>query len=390
MTEQQILLEKELDATKGILRLTPCFVPRTSYPGMGRLGLKDYYVSPERGWICERWLASSVETVNPVRVKDEGLSFISFTKGRGQLSLRDAFQLCPGMMLGDKYAREHQNRFGVLTKVLDIGAPIPWHIHARENDARRYWNMNGKEEAYYFLDTEDRGSFPYSHIAVHTHVTEDDLVPILKRWNDDKVLDLSPAYRLNIGEGFHIFPGVPHAPGTALTLEAQEESDVFNLLQAICDGRRIPRDDMLRGLPSEEAVAKLIDWERSRDPFFYKKYHTIPPEIDNPGNEGKGVEHWVYNPNRSRKFCGKEVRVFPHQAIETVEEGGYAVFVWKGRGKIGELKVQGGNPTMDELFVSAEAATQAQSIVNTGDEDLVLYKIFGPDVYKAPIIYDYM
>jgi len=390
MSKEEELLKRELEATNGILRLAPSFVARTLYPGMGRLGLKNYYVGPERGWLCERWLASSVEAVNPVKVQDEGLSFIAFTQGEGKLSLRDALQLLPGRLLGDKYAREHNNRFGVLTKVLDIGTPIPWHIHAREEDAKKYWNMNGKEEAYYFLDTENRGPLPYSHLAVHPDVTEENLLPILKRWNDDKVLDLSPAYRLNIGEGFHIFPGVPHAPGTALTLEAQEESDVYNMLQAVCDGRRIPKEDMLRGLPNEEAVVKLIDWEKARDPFFYKKYHTVPTKIDEPENEGKGVEYWVYNPNRTRKFCGKEVRVFPGKAIESIEQGAYAVFVWKGEGKIGDVKVQGGNINMDELFVSYEAATESHEIVNTGKEELVLYKIFGPDVYKVPIIYDYM
>ena len=390
MSKKEELLDRELDAMNGILRLAPSFVPRTSYPGMGRLGLKDYHLSPERGWICERWLASSVEAVNPVKVQDEGLSFIAFAQGPGRLSLRDALQLLPGRLLGDKYAREHDNRFGVLSKVLDIGAPIPWHIHAREEDAKRYWSMNGKEEAYYFLDTENKGPLPYSHLGVHVDVTENDLLLILKRWNDDKSLDLSPAYRLNIGEGFHIFPGVPHAPGTALTLEVQEESDVYNMLQAVCDGRLIPKEEMLRGLPNEETVVKLIDWERARDPFFYRKYHTVPAKIDEPENEGRGVECWVFNPNRTRKFCGKEVKVFPGKTIESVEEGAYAVLVWKGEGKAGDVKVQGGDPNMDELFVSAEAATQSHHIVNSGKEELVLYKIFGADVYEARIIYDNM
>jgi mannose-6-phosphate isomerase class I len=388
MSKEERLLKEELDSVNGILRLAPAFVPRTSYPGMGRLGLRDYFMGPRRGWICERWLASSVEADNPIKVEDEGLSFIKFTSGAGSLLLREALQLIPGRLLGDRYAREHDNRFGVLTKVLDIGAPIPWHIHAGEEDAKKYWKMNGKEEAYYFLDTEERGPLPYSHLAVHPDVTEEDLLLILKRWNDDEVLDLSPAYRLNIGEGFHVFPGVTHAPGTALTLEAQEESDVFNMLQAVCDGRRTPKEDMLRGLPDEETVVKLIDWEKIRDPLFYSKYHTVPEKIDEPENEGQGIEFWVFNPNRTHKFCGKEVRVFPGKTMESVEKGAYAVFVWKGEGKVGDVEVLAGDPDMDELFVSAEAATQSHEMVNTGKEELVLYKMFGPDVYKAPIIYD--
>jgi len=384
------LLKRELDSHGGVLRLEPTFVARTSYPGLGRLGLKEYYVSPERGWLCERWLASSVEADNPVKVEGEGLSFISLQEGSERVPLRDALRLFPGRMLGDRYAREHENSFGVLTKVLDIGSPIPWHIHAREEDARRYWNSKGKEEAYYFLEAEERGFLPYSHLAMRPDVTEEDLLPILKRWNDDKVLDLSPAYRLNPREGFHIFPGVPHAPGTALTFEIQEESDVYNMLQAVCYGKTIPKDQMLRGLPDEESVVKLIDWERSTDPRFYSKYHTVPEIIENPEYEGKGVELWVFNPNRTRKFSGKEVRVFPGKEVESVEEGAYLAFVWRGEGKIGEVKVRGGEPGMDEVFVSAEAAVEPHKIANTGREELVLYKIFGPDVNRAPIIYEYM
>ncbi len=296
----------------------------------------------------------------------------------------------PDRLLGDRYASEHNNRFGVLTKVLDSGAPIPWHIHPKEEDAKKYWNMNGKEEAYYFLNCENRGPLSYLHLGVHPHVTKNDLLPLLRRWNDDKVLDLSPAYRMNIGEGFHVFPGVPHAPGTALTLEVQEESDAYVTLQAVSYGNKISKEEMLRGLPNEEAVVNLIDWDKSRDPLLYKKYKTSPSKIDDSENEGRGVEYWVFNPNRTRKFCGKEVRVFPRKTIESVEKGACLIFVWKGKGRIGNVKIQGGDPNMDELFLSYEAATQPHKIVNTGKEDLILYKIFGPDVYKMPIIYDYM
>ncbi len=386
MADLERALKRELDLSNGILRLEPTFVPRTLYPGLGRLGLDNYYLGPERGWICERWLASSVEAVNPVKVEDEGLSFISLTHVKGRVRLRDALQIFPGRMLGDRYAREHNNRFGVLTKILDIGSPIPWHIHAKEEDAKRYWNMNGKEEAYYFLDVEEKGPLPYSHLGVHPDVSEDDLLPILKRWNDDKVLDLSPAYRLNVGEGFHIFPGVPHAPGTMLTLEVQEESDVYNILQAVCYGRRIPKEEMLRGLPDEEAVARLIDWERSRDPYFYRKYHMVPEKISDLN--GNGIEYWIFNPNRTWKFSGKEIRVHPRRTVESVEKGAYMLFVWRGEGSVEGIKVKGGVPGMDELFITAEAATEAHRIVNTGREDLIIYKIFGPDVYREPIIYN--
>lgn len=386
--KKEEVLNEELKATNGILRLAPTFVPRTDTTALGRLGVKEFYISPERGYVSERWIASSVEAINPVKVQDEGLSFISFTSRSLNLSLREALQILPGRLLGDKYAEEHENNFGVLTKVLDSGTPIPWHIHANQEDAMKYWNMNGKEEAYYFLDSKIMGPLPYSHLAVHPDVTENELLPILKRWNDDKVLDLSPAYRLNIGEGFHIFPGVPHAPGTALTLEIQEESDVYNTLQAINYGMKIPKEELLFNLPDEEAVVKLIDWGKARDPLFYRKYKMHPTKIVNSNSEDNGVANWVFNPNRTRKFCGKKVSVHPGKTFEGIEKGACAILVWKGEGKIEEVKVQGGNSNMDELFLSDELATQPHKIVNTGKEEMVLYKIFGPEVYKTSIIYN--
>ena len=386
MPDLKHLLNEELDNTGGVLRLKPAFVARTFYPGLGRLGVKRYCVG-KRGWLCERWIASSVLADNPIPLANEGLSFIAFSKVKAELSLEEALELSPVRMLGENYAREHGNRFGVLTKILDIGSPIPWHIHAREGDAKKYWGMKPKEEAYYFLDAPERGSFPYSHIAMHPFVTPEDLLPILRRWNDDKVLDLSPAYRLNIGEGFHTFPGVPHAPGTALTLEVQEESDVYNMLQAFCNGKLLSKDLLLRSLPNEEAVSNLIDWERSTDPNYYKKYHTMPQKVDGSQKEGDGFEKWIFNPNRSSKFSGKELRILPRKGFEIREKGAHAILAWKGRGRVKETKIQAGDALTDELFVTAEAAAEPHMVINTGKEDLVLYKIFGPDVNK-PIIYD--
>jgi hypothetical protein len=130
------LLDKELDLTGGILYLKPAFVARDFYPGLGRLGLKDYCVG-ERGWLCERWIASCVEASNAIPFKNEGLSFIKLSQFDKNLSLLEALQLKPDRMLGEAYAKAHNNRFGVLSKILDIGVPIPWHIHTQEKDAKR-------------------------------------------------------------------------------------------------------------------------------------------------------------------------------------------------------------------------------------------------------------
>ncbi len=386
--KMETAFKQELEEKEGVLRLVPTFVPRDSYRGLHRLGVKKDYVG-KRGWICERWIASCVETSksnNPYRPDDEGISFVSLRREDLSISFKDALTLEPEKMLGKSYSEKHDS-FGVLTKILDIGQPIPWHIHPREEDAKGIWNMNPKEEAYYFLESDNLGPLPYSHLGVHPYVESKDLLQILKRWDDDKVLDLSPAYRLNIREGFHLFAGIPHAPGTALTLELQEESDISNLLQAVVEGKVQNRERMLKGLEDEENVIKLIDWGRSKDPEFYLKYHTTPEATPESKDENY-QEYWVFNPNRTRKFSGKEIRVPKGETYKSVERGAYAILAWKGRGEINGVDIAGGDQNLDELFIGYETATILHTMINTGEEELVFYKIFGPDVNESPIIYD--
>jgi hypothetical protein len=369
------LLDATLDAQGDILRLHAAFVARTFYPGLGRLGLADLSAGA-RGWYCERWIASSVQADNADFLEGEGMGRAELTDG-SLLPLARALALRGGRLLGEAYARRHGGRFGVLAKVLDIGAPIPWHVHAREEDARRFWNSRGKEEAYFFLETDNAGPLPYSHLGVHPDVTSADLLPVLQRWEDDSVLDFSPAYRLNTRRGFHVPPGVPHAPGTALTLELQEESDVYNFLQAVSGGRRLDRSLLLRGLPDEAAVLRLVNWETARRTDFYRVFRTQPtPCLEAPGAR----EMWVFHPRRTSKFSGKEARIEPGAAYTARENGPYALLAWRGHGEVNRVPFAAGQHTRDELFVGARTATEPHALRNTGDEELVLYKVFGPDV----------
>ena len=367
------VLDKELDQKQGVLRLKPTFVAR-NYPGLGRLGIKKFSAG-KRGWLCERWMASSVVVRGQSQIENEGLSELDIEGVK--LSLKDALALSPERMVGKNYAKLHNNRFGVLTKILDIGKPISWHVHPRKEQAKKYWNMNPKEEAYYFLDQPNKGPLPYSHLGMHPDTTKGDLLPILKRWNDDKVLDLSPAYRLNVGEGFLILAGVIHAPGTALTLEAQEESDVGSSFQPMVYGKITSKEQtLLNGPKTEEEAMELIDWKVCTDPKFYSRYHIVPEMIS---EDGAVKEYWVYNPKICKKFTGKEVRVSAKKKAKMSERGPFLLLAWKGQGTVNGVKVAGGNPKTDELFVSYEAAAEHE-IVNEGKEELVFFKIFGPDI----------
>jgi hypothetical protein len=63
-----------------------------------------------------------------------------------------------------------------------------------------------------------------------------------------------------------------------------------------------------------------------------------------------------------------------------VDRGVYNILVWRGRGACGGHAVEAGNFGMDELLISHDRANRPFWVENTGDEDLVIFKFFGPDI----------
>src|SRR3954465_1012857 len=81
MSNNKLVLEA-LKAGDGIVRLAPCWVPRSFLMPGGRLKLhlSDLYaLGAHRGGIDERWLSSTTQAANgPGTPEDEGLSYIAF------------------------------------------------------------------------------------------------------------------------------------------------------------------------------------------------------------------------------------------------------------------------------------------------------------------------
>jgi hypothetical protein len=74
------IVEKAIEKGNGILNLQPAWVARDFLPPGRRFNLpeKDYDVG-ERGFICERWLASVTKADNKISPQDEGLSYLACT-----------------------------------------------------------------------------------------------------------------------------------------------------------------------------------------------------------------------------------------------------------------------------------------------------------------------
>jgi hypothetical protein len=370
---------------RGILRLEPAWVARDFLPPGKRLGLKDEeYEVGERGWISERWIGSTTKADNRIGPPDEGLSYVSITGER--ITLKAAVEAAGDLIMGAEYAKTHKG-LGRLAKIYDFGARIPYHIHQMEKDAKLV-GANSKEEAYYFPEDVDLGPHPETFFGVHPYIVEQGkqeiLLQYLVDWKDDLILQHSRAY-LNVrGEGFHLPSGVLHAPGTALTIELQEDSDVFAMLQALNAGKIISKDLLFkdvtpenRATRGERAILDQIDWEISGDPYFYENRHTPPVPVEETQQPG-GSEAWIYY--NTTKFSGKRLVVKPGGQFKSVEKGVHNILVWRGKGTFGGYEVEGLNLGQDELLISHDAAVQPILVENTGDSDLIIFKFFGPDI----------
>ena len=378
-------VEKALAAGNGILRLEPAWVARDFLPPGRRLGLPEAaYAVGERGWICERWLASTTRADNRISLADEGLSYVAAEGTR--MTLRDAVEAAPDLVMGDAYAKTHKG-LGRLAKIFDFAARIPYHLHQRQKDMDKL-GRTSKEEAYYFPDGVDMGPHPETFFGVHPSIVErkqfDLLLPYLVEWKNDLILRFARAYLQCPDKGFHLPAGGLHAPGTALTIELQEDSDVFAFLQALNAGKIVSKELLYKDVHpddrkklSERAVLNQIDWEVSGDPFFYENRHTSPQPVANGAQPG-GEELWIYY--NTRKFSGKKLVVKPGKTYTSKDRGVYSILVWRGSGKIDGHDVAAGDHMKEELLVSHARATVPISVANTGREDLVVIKFFGPDI----------
>ena len=380
------VVDKVLSDTGGIVRLRPCWVARDLVPPGRRLGLPEgAYAVGERGFICERWLASTTHADNAIGPADEGLSYLAVDGP--PLTLVDAVKAAPDQILGREYAATHAG-LGRLAKVFDYAARLPYHLHLRPQHARLV-GRNSKDEAYYFPEGLDMGPHPESFLGLHPSFRDpamrETLLPYLEAWDSDDILRHARGYVQMPGEGFHIPSGVLHAPGTALTIELQEDSDVFAMLQALNAGRIISKRLLYKDVrPEDEArlgerfILELVDWEANADPMFYEKRHLSPRPVLGPAQDG-GVEYWVYY--NTTKFSGKKLVVRPGGTFRSVDRGVYSLLVLAGSGTVGGLQVRAADPDQDELLVVSDTAVAGIDVHNDGaHEDLVIIKFFGPDV----------
>ena len=400
------LTKQAIEASEGLLRLAPTWVPRSFLMPGRRLKLApaDYYaLGAHRGGIDERWFASTTEAMNDNRAPDEGLSYV--VSNGNKFTLKDAIAAEGPRLLGKKLWDEF-HRWPVYSKFFDNLGPIPHHMHHNEAQAKLV-GQQGKPEAYYFPPQYNPvdNNFPHTYFGLEPGTTKAQVRRCLERWNegDNGILDLAKAYRLRPGTGWLVPPCILHAPGSLCTFEPQWGSDVFGMYQSLVEGRCVPWDLLVKDVPKEkhhdlDYLVDLLDWEGNTDPYF-KDHHYLEPIPVADTAAGGHLDRWVvYGKVSGRQlFSSKELTVQPGAECVLKEHGAYGLIVTQGQGSIGKLAVHCpamihfGEMTEDELFVSYEAATAGVAVENTSKEEpLVVLRYFGPDANPdAPEVGDH-
>src|SRR5580765_2025697 len=97
------LVDSALEDSGGLLRLAPCWVPRSFLQPGKRLKLHPddlYAFGLNRGGIDERWFSSTTPAANDNRTFDEGLSYV--VVGKTRFTLQAAVAECGATLLGKR------------------------------------------------------------------------------------------------------------------------------------------------------------------------------------------------------------------------------------------------------------------------------------------------
>ncbi|MDR0602642.1 MAG: hypothetical protein LBG42_09710 [Treponema sp.] len=398
--EKKQLIQKELQKNGGVLRFAPCWVARNFMQPGRRLKLdpRDYYAyGGAKGGIDERWFASTTPADNAeFTIENEGLSFVVVNTSGGveKILFREIIDLMGDKIIGEWMMNKY-GRWMMFSKFFDNMGPIAHHVHLKDEHAARV-NMLGKPEGYYFPPQQNNvyNNFPHTYFGLNPEITKDDVIRCLKEWadrGDNNILDLARAYRLEIGTGWDVPPGVLHAPGSLLTYEPQRASDVSIFFQSQVEGRYNSRDTLVKDVPKDrhydyEYLFSILDWKLNVDPNFKENRFLKPVPVGDEKimAENGFSEKWVVY--GCGDFCAKELTVFPGRTVTVTDAQAYGLIMMQGYGTLNKVKIETpvmirfGDLTSDEMFVTEEAAKTGVTIVNNSDyENIVMLKHFGPE-----------
>jgi hypothetical protein len=396
--EKLSIIQRAFDQGQGILRLAPNWVPRSfCVPGRRiKLHPDDYYaLGGERGGIDERWFSSTTPADNgPLTGRNEGLSEVVFENGSNteKVLFRDAVDELKDQLIGGRIWSAYHS-WPMYSKFFDNMDALPHHIH-HDDEHARLTGQTGKPEAYFFPPQVNNhgGNFPYTFFGIEPGTSREKVKECLRDFTkgDNKITNISKAYRLETGTGWDVPPGLLHAPGSLCTYEPQKASDVFAMYQSLAGDRVIPGELLWKDTPEDrlgdfDHLMDVMDWDLNVDPDFRENRFMRPVPVMPPEEMQQDgyFENWVCY--KSDAFSAKELTIMPGVTATIRDAAAYGLIMMQGHGQMGVWDIETpalirfGQLTQDEYFVSEQAAVEGVEITNRSRTDpLVMLKHFGP------------
>lgn len=385
---------------EGILHLVPTWVPRPfNEPGRRiRLHPDDYFAyGMERGAITERWIGSVAHANNgPGTTEFEGMSFVLADEETGEkVLLKTVIEELGAEVIGQELYEKY-GMWPTYTKFYDNEKPLFHHLHLRAKDAAKIGAVE-KPECYYFplqYNCEHLGRMPLTYFGFDPSTTPEQVKEAIRNYNikDNRITELSRAFRIQLGTGWYTPAGVIHAPASVCTYEPQWNADTNTILENVTMGEvnapNLLTDSQPEGKKGDvEEIFGQLDWEECTRPDYKETYFRMPKEKDS-GQPGL-TEKWVTYANPY--VAAKEVSVAPGQTAVITEPACHDIIVIQGHGKIGCFDCE--TPTMlrfgqnsaDEFFVSEDAARKGVRVENHSRyEPLVFLQHFANNHPNVP------
>lgn len=376
----------------GILQMVPTWVPRPfNRPGRRlRLHPDDYYaMGMERGAIVERWFSSITHVETEGASKYEGMSFVNVDDNHKHMILfKDFIEELGEDLIG----KELMNLYGtwpMYSKFYDYEWPLFHHIHHGEEACKKV-GVIPKHEHYFFPKEYNNhlGAMPISYFGFDSSVSKEEVIERLRDYSvrDNRITELSRAYRIELDTGWYTPAGVVHAPGSLCTYEPQWNSDVMAIWENVVNGEVFNYEDLSGYLPEKdkkdiEKIFDIADWELNTAPDYRERFFRRPKVEKQTNNYD---QKWIVYGNN---YVGaKKLTIYPGKTAIIKDDSAYGCIVIQGHGIFGKFDCESptliryGEFTSDEFFVSKDRAIEGVLITNESKyEPLVILKHFGPD-----------
>lgn len=233
----------------------------------------------------------------PAPQTTEGLSYVVSADDSEKMLLREMVSELGADVIGE-FLWNKYHRWPAYSKFFDNLGPLPHHIHQRDEHAA-LTGQAGKPEMYFFPAQVNnyRGERAETYFGLNPGTTKEELKQSLMNFTkgDNKILELSRAYKQEVDTGYDVPAGVLHAPVRSAPMSRSSRPTCSQCTSPSCGATTARRRSFCGRIRRRTSSATsiisvdVVDWEKNVDPEFHKHRISWLRSLSCPdgGNAGR-------------------------------------------------------------------------------------------------------